>query len=126
MLGNWSLGSPKRGAQSPSPKGSAASADISTDLGADWNNALNEWIEQRQYYPIQAAENGEEGDVTVSFVVAADGRVLSVQLERRSGSQWLDMALQAMFRDARVPAFPPGTTDTETTVQLTMHYIIIR
>ena len=62
----------------------------------------------------------------VRVVVNRYGAVQSVQLESRSGSQWLDMAAQAMFRGAHLPPFPPDMTDPDFTFNLTMHYILIR
>ena len=68
--------------------------------------------------------NGEDGNVMVSVTANPDGRVTSVQLERRSGSQWLDMALMALFRDAQLP--PLHDANEPITFHFTMHYILIR
>jgi protein TonB len=95
------------------------------DPGADWLNALSAWIEAHKYYPQEAAAAGEDGTVVVRVLVDHSGRVQSVELRDRSGSQWLDLAAQAMFRGARLPPFPPGTTDPNFTFNLTMHYILI-
>ncbi len=94
--------------------------------GADWLNALSAWIEAHKYYPQEAAEAGEDGTVVVRVMVDHTGRVQSVELRDRSGSQWLDLAAQAMFRGAHLPPFPPGTSDPDFTFNLTMHYILIR
>ncbi len=47
--------------------------------------------------------NGEDGSAMVQVVANPDGHVTSVELERKSGSQWLDLALLALFRDAHLP-----------------------
>jgi protein TonB len=122
------------GASHPSARESAGSLarsgiDIEPvgdgDPGASWRNALSAWIESHKYYPREAAEAGEDGTVVVRVLVDHTGRVQSVELRDRSGSQWLDLAAQAMFRGAHLPPFPPGTTDPSFTFNLTMHYILI-
>ncbi len=117
---SWALGAPKQG---PAALDALGRVD-SRDLGGDWINAVSAWIEAHKYYPEQAIREGQDGDVTARIVVAADGRVTSVELERRSGSQWLDLAWLALFRDARLPPFPAGTKETETTLHWTMRYIL--
>jgi TonB family protein len=112
-------GSAARGSNSIEPVGEG-------DPGANWLNALSAWIEAHKYYPREAAEAGEDGTVVVRVQVDHTGRVQSVELRDRSGSQWLDLAAQAMFRGARLPPFPPDTSDPSFTFNLTMHYIIIR
>ncbi len=67
--------------------------------------------------------NGEDGNVMVQVTANPDGHVTSVQLESRSGSQWLDLALLGMFRDAHLP---PTHEDEPITFNFTMHYILIR
>lgn len=68
--------------------------------------------------------NGEDGNVTVQVVADPNGRVSSVEMKSRSGSQWLDMALMGLFRDAKLP---PLHDETEPiTFNFTMHYILIR
>ena len=47
--------------------------------------------------------NGEDGDVMVQVVANPNGHVTSVEMKWRSGSQWLDMALMGLFRDANLP-----------------------
>ena len=56
--------------------------------------------------------------------VNPNGRVTSVQMRSRSGSQWLDLALMGLFRDANLPALPDATEPL--TFDFTMHYILIR
>jgi TonB family protein len=60
----------------------------------------------------------------VRVVANPDGRVTSVQLESKSGSVWLDMALLALFRDAHLP--PLHDENEPITFDFTMHYILIR
>ncbi len=97
----------------------------SKEVGPDWYNAFAAWWDRHGYYPSQAGQNGESGDVTLDLVIKRNGDVQSVALADRSGSQWLDMAALAVFRGARLPALP---TDAAPTVplHLTIHYVIIR
>jgi len=116
------------------PPPSAARSNASSDvrggeaLGADWLAELSAYVERHKRYPDQAAQNNEEGDSTISIVVGRDGHVFGrdVDLIRRSGSQFLDMGLLSMFRDKKLPPFPPGAPHDRETIQITMHYYLIR
>jgi protein TonB len=96
------------------------------NLGRDWIAAYSAWVHEHLYYPEQAALNGEDGTTEVVVRIDRTGRVLSVELVGRSGSQWLDMSTTGMFRGARVPAFPPDTKEDVATVDQTIHYILRR
>jgi protein TonB len=137
---NFSLGEPiaKPVHTRPGPAvglGPAARGPISfgqfarvTDGRVDpsWLSALHEWWLQHGYYPEQAIANGDDGTVGIQIVVDRSGRVQRVELESRSGSVWLDMGAQAVFRDARLPVLPPDTPDPRITVDLTIRYRLIR
>ena len=92
-------------------------------VGPDWRNLLSKWVRDHAYYPEQAAMNGEDGTAMVRVEANPDGHVTSVELRMRSGSMWLDMALQSLFRDAHLP---PLHEDEPITFDFTMHYILIR
>jgi TonB family protein len=62
----------------------------------------------------------------VELQVAPDGRVRSARLVRQSGSVWLDAGTLSLFRGANLPPFPPGADPGGVTVDLTIHYILIR
>jgi protein TonB len=111
---------PRKGAFDNSPFSRVAGAHV----GPDWRNLLSAWVREHAYYPEQAAMNGEDGNVMVRVSANPDGHVTSVELESRSGSQWLDMALVAMFRDANLPALYPATKPI--TFDFLMHYVLIR
>ena len=116
-----SLGPAMRGASNATPH-----ADIDSDNGGpDWRNALSLWVSQHAYYPEQARRDGEEGDARVHVSAEHDGRVKEVELIGRSGSMWLDLALQALFRNARIPPLPPGNNEP-VDFDFTMHYILRR
>lgn len=92
-------------------------------LGTPWFAAFRLWVEEHKYYPTQAAQMGQQGSVTVRVVVGPDGRVRSVALMEGSGSPFLDLALQGMFRGAQLPALPLHVTGP-VTVQVRMTYIL--
>jgi protein TonB len=116
-----SLGPAKKGEANDTPF-----ADIDTDQGGpDWRNALSRWVSQHAYYPEQARINGEEGDAKVHVVAQHNGHVTSVELIGKSGSMWLDLALQALFRDAHIPPLPGGGNEP-IEFNFTMHYILRR
>lgn len=96
----------------------------SKEVGPDWYNRFEAWWERHAYYPPQAGENGEQGDVTLDLVIRRDGKVQSAVLAERSGSQWLDMAALGVFRDARLPELPSDAAAT-VPIHLTIHYLIV-
>ncbi|MBO0710231.1 MAG: energy transducer TonB, partial [Acetobacteraceae bacterium] len=135
MVRRWTLGQDSALSPRSSSGGGAKMAGPSSDaatqirgaeaLGADWRNMLSAWVEAHKYYPRQAIMNGEDGSPEVEVVVRRDGTVQSVELETRSGSQWLDLALLALFRGAHLPPFPENAREDQTTFSFTMHYILI-
>lgn len=120
MTLDFSLGSARQGATDLSPFSRIAGAHV----GADWRNELSAWVRAHAYYPYQAAMMGEDGTAMVEVVANPNGRVTSVRLLAKSGSQWLDIALQALFRDAQLP--PLHDENEPITFDFTMHYILIR
>jgi protein TonB len=140
----FSLGGPPRSFDHPTPRRLGRGIDISfghgvlgsenttifgrsdsKDVGPDWYNLFEAWWERHGYYPPQAGEDNEQGDVVLDLVIRRDGVVQKVALATPSGSQWLDMAAVAVFRDAHLP---PLSSDAAPTVplHLTIHYVIIR
>jgi periplasmic protein TonB len=138
---NFSFGAPQR---SPAPPGRAPSeygpgpvaqgaqnfAAFATlrqgKVASDWMNDLHLWWLRHGYYPQQAAMNGEDGTVTIEIIVDRYGRVHTVDLLGRSGSQWLDLGAQSVFRGANLPPFPPDTHDDQITLDLRINYILVR
>lgn len=117
---DFSYGPVRKGTENLSPFSELDDANA----GPDWRNALSRWVQQHAYYPSQARANGEEGDAKVHVEATADGKVTSVELIGRSGSMWLDLALQALFRDQHIPGIPGRTEPI--VFNFTMHYILIR
>jgi len=94
--------------------------------GPDWRNAFRMWLDRNLRYPREAAELNEQGPVTVRITTGADGRVRRVELRAGSRSIFLNHYSQAVFRGAALPPFPPGTAEEEVTIDLTIHYILVR
>jgi len=59
-------------------------------------------------YPAAALRNGDEGTVTLAFLVGKDGRVASAKVEHTSGNRDLD---RAALQGLSMCAFKPGTID---------------
>jgi periplasmic protein TonB len=118
----FSLTLPKKGPNDPTPY----SMETDAEVGLDWRNALSAWVESHAYYPTQASEMHQQGSVRVLVTTLPNGRVTSVELEHGSGSPWLDLALQGMFRGARLPPLPKSAGDEPVPFHFTMHYIIVR
>jgi protein TonB len=92
----------------------------------NWLSALHDWWQRHGYYPDQAAALGQDGTVRIEIVVDKYGKVKNVELTDRSGSPWLDMGAQSVFRGANVPPLLPFTTDDQITVDLTIQYFLVR
>ena len=84
----------------------------SASVAPSWNALLAAWLAAHRRYPDEARRRSEEGDVTVKFTVAGDGRVIDVGLAKSSGSAALDASALTMLRGATLPA--PGAEATRT------------
>ncbi len=96
------------------------------DVGADWNAELDQWVEAHKYYPQAAAEQGQQGDVRIHFVVDRKGHVTGLKMTDSSGSVFLDQAWLGLFQGATLPPFPPGTKSDNVTIDATMHFELIQ
>ena len=77
-----------------------------------WNALLAAWLAANRRYPDEARRRHEEGEVTVRFTVAGDGRVLEAALVKGSGVASLDAAAVRLLQGATLPA--PGVEATRT------------
>lgn len=92
---------------------------------ADYLALLSEFIEEHKYYPPEAARNGEDGSATVELTVRRDGSVKALKLVASSGSDLLDAAWLAVFRDNRLPPFTEDMPGAQETFELTLNYTLI-
>jgi periplasmic protein TonB len=111
------------GAPAHGPAGQdAASRASDANNGAAWLGKLKQWWDQRSFYPQEASQTNEGGNVRVHIVIAADGEVASIEVVQSSGLSVLDEAAVAVFRNAHLPPFPPGTPAQPADVVVTLHY----
>ena len=75
-----------------------------------WNALLAAWLAANRRYPDEARRRGEEGEVTVRFTVAPDGRVSEAAMVKGSGFAALDAAALRLLQGATLPA--PGVEAT--------------
>lgn len=105
----------------PASAPAAPPAGVAAVSGA-WRGALSTWLQSRKRYPDEARRQAAEGQVTVRFTIARDGQVTDAQIARGSGSDVLDRAALAIFRDGRAPPFPPDMPQPEITTTVTIRY----
>ncbi len=98
---------------------------IEGQAGADWEAGFNKWVYAHLYYPDAAAEQNQEGTVTVEFTAHRDGSVTGLHMTDSSGSPFLDQAWLGIFAENQLPPFPPGGSDT-LHIKATVHYYIER
>jgi protein TonB len=110
--------------QSDAQAALAPDITVKGDIGADWMAELNKWVNEHKYYPQAAAEQGQQGDVTIEFTVDRQGNVTGLKLLGSSGSPFLDQAWLGLFAQSTLPVFPPGTKANTVTVDATMHFIL--
>lgn len=108
--------------QSGASSAGAASHAASANNGAAWMGKLKQWWDQRSFYPKEASQTNEGGTVRVRIVIAADGQVTAIEVVQGSGSSVLDAAAVAVFRNAHLPPFPPGTSAQPADMVVTLHY----
>jgi periplasmic protein TonB len=90
--------------------------------GAAWMGKLKQWWDQHSFYPKEASQTNEGGNVKVHIVIAPDGQITSIEVVHGSGLSVLDAAAVAVFRNAHLPPFPPGTPAQPADVVVTLHY----
>ena len=96
------------------------------NASADWNRGLLQFWLRHRYYPSQAAENGEQGSVTIQLTVNRSGKVEAVDVLSRSGSQWLDLAAVGTFRGAQLPPFTNEMRQDRLTFPIPITYYLVR
>ncbi len=110
-------------AAAPAPPAASASASASAPAVAaaptapatvapGWNALLAAWLAANRRYPDEARRRHEEGEVTVRFTVAHDGRVSEAAVVKGSGFAALDAAALRLLLGATLPA--PGVETTRT------------
>lgn len=96
------------------------------DVGSDWDNLLTKWWIEHRYYPEEAVRLDQQGEVVLHLKVAHNGHVESVELQKSSGSPWIDLAALGTLRDANLPPLPKDFTDPDLDLIYHLHYILIQ
>jgi protein TonB len=102
--------------------GQSGASNASDASNAAWMGKLKQWWDQHSYYPKEASLTNEGGNVRVHIVIAPDGEVTLIEVVQSSGLSVLDAAAVAVFRNAHLPPFPPGTPAQPADVVVTLHY----
>jgi periplasmic protein TonB len=102
--------------------GSQPNLAIQGNPGTNWDAELQNWVEQRNYYPEMAAELGQQGTSVIRFQVDRAGHVSHLSLVSPTGYALIDQAWLGLFRGADLPRFPPDATSDTITVTYSMHY----
>jgi TonB family protein len=111
------------GAPGHAPAGqNAASRGGDANTGAAWMGKLKQWWDQHAFYPSEASQTNEGGNVKVHIVIAPDGEVTAIDVVQGSGLSVLDAAAVEVFRNAHLPPFPPGTPAQPADVVVMLHY----
>ncbi len=98
---------------------------VQGDIGQDWMDGFNKWVNDHIYYPDEAAKNGDQGTSVIQFTVHRDGSVTGLHLLSSAGSVFLDQAWLGIFKNNNVPAFPPGTKADSIVITGSLQYEIV-
>src|SRR3546814_13420819 len=69
---------------------------------------LRAWLERHKEYPRRARMRRQEGTALLRFVVDGSGRIVSHRIDRTSGYDLLDEAVEEMIARAQPLPAPPG------------------
>jgi protein TonB len=100
--------------------GASRASDANSD--AAWVGKLKQWWDQHSFYPKEASQTNEGGNVKVHIVIASDGEVTLIEVVQSSGLSVLDAAAVAVFRNAHLSPFPPGMPAQRADLVVTLHY----
>ena len=105
--------------------GSGTDLSVQGDVGANWLTELEQWVDDRKYYPELAGEMNQQGTVTIRFTVNRAGQVSRLMMVSPTGYALLDQAWLGLFRGADLPPFPPDAKSDTATITASMHFEII-
>jgi periplasmic protein TonB len=106
--------------------GSQSDLTVQGDVGANWMAELEQWVNQRKYYPEIAGEMGQQGTSVIRFQVNRAGQVSHLELLTPTGYALLDQAWLGIFRGADLPPRPHDGTSDIATITASMHFEIIQ
>jgi protein TonB len=93
--------------------------------GDEYFERLRRYLAQYKQYPDAALRQKRQGTVTVEFVLARDGTVLSARIDASSGHEILDRAtLEMMRRASPVPPLPERYSGDRIKIAMPIDYKI--
>lgn len=102
--------SPGQSGSRPAPdagSGAAATSGGNPGAEADYYATLLAWLERHKEYPRRAQMRRQEGVTHLRFTIDGEGHVLAFRVERSSGHNSLDDAVERMIRKAEpLPPIP--------------------
>jgi periplasmic protein TonB len=116
---------PAAGAQTVGPVSMPASVR-GPDPAERYVAMVSAWLERHKRYPDSARERNEEGSVALRFRIERSGAVLGYTKLASTGYSDLDAGVDDMMRDARLPPFLPGMTESEVDISVTIRFNLTR
>ncbi len=114
------------GSGSGDSTGSSNSRGENSDLDSvyhKYQEEVRKKIESHREYPGLARRMGLEGIVRVQFVIEKDGHLKKVEVEKTSGSRFLDdAAKKAVEKSAPFPPFPSEIPESSLTFSLSFRF----
>ncbi len=98
---------------------------IGSHGAGDYAEVLRAYVEAHRDYIQYALRGAEEGQAVLQVTITRDGSVKSLHLIRPSGSQLLDAAWMAFFRDHKLPPMNDDIPGEEYTFDYELDYSII-
>lgn len=88
----------------------------------DYEQMAMSLLQQGKQYPRQAVLAGDEGSVTISFILNAQGTVLSYTIETPSGHEELDAEVRRLIHAVHFPPFPADYHGSRMTLNVTLDF----
>ena len=88
----------------------------------DYQQMAMSLLQQAKQYPRQAVLSGDEGSVTISFILNAQGTVLTYTIEKPSGHEELDAEVRRLIHAVHFPPFPADYHFPRMTLNVTLDF----
>jgi len=101
------------------PEPTPAQPSCNEECKTQYGEKITELVRKNAKMPRIARERGYQGIVKIKFIVDAEGKILSSEVEESSGHQILDTkALEQVRALGRLPHFPDGLGTTDFRVEI--------
>ncbi|HUH83550.1 MAG TPA: energy transducer TonB [Stellaceae bacterium] len=91
--------------------------------GDDYLNRLRRWLSKYRYYPEEAKQQKQEGEVVLAFTILHDGTIVDPRVARGSGFPAIDAAALQMLRAASpVPPLPSTFPEAQIGIHIPVTY----